>query len=182
METAINTNFMAEISEEDWANTPESVKKLVGKLLERIRVLEEGYEHLKEQVRQNSQNSSTPPSQAQLKGSKVKNKAKSNKKRGAQPGHPGHQQKLYPPEQCKAIEDHYPDQCCECGHPLSGQDAVPPLRIQIIDIPPLKPEVIEHRFHAKECPCCGVITRAHDADIIDGSRYGERLCALVGLL
>jgi len=46
----------------------------------------------------------------------------------------------------------------------------------------LVPVVVEHRFHALSCECCGERTRAYDAEIVDGSRYGERLCALVGLL
>jgi transposase len=42
--------------------------------------------------------------------------------------------------------------------------------------------VIEHRFHSLSCGCCGQRTRAYDAEVVDGSRYGDRLCALVGLL
>ena len=79
------------------------------------------------------------------------------------------------------IEDHDPQVCCECGGGLSGADALPQ-RCQVVDIPPLHPIVVEHRFHALECPCCGVRTRAYDAQIVDGSRYGERLCGLVALL
>jgi transposase len=181
METTIGATFLAEISEEDWANTPEKVKALVKKLLEQVVTQETEYEHFKEQAQRNSQNSSQPPSQDISKGFQSKDKPKSDKPRGAQFGHPGHQQSLYPLEQCKESYDYYPEHCCECGHGLSGKDESP-LRCQIIDIPPLKPEVIEHRFHALECPCCGVFTRAHDVDIVDGSRYGARLCALVGLL
>ena len=183
MESTNSNLFPAKISEEDWANTPESVKALLRELTERIRVLEETCAHLKEQLKRTSENSSQPPSQDQSKGFKVKRKAKSSKPRGAQPGHRGGTQpELYPVEECKDVIHHYPEHCCDCGHPLTKEDALPPLRHQIVDIPPLQPEVIEHQFHTVECPECGTINRAYDAKIINGSRYGVRLCALVGLL
>jgi len=173
--------FLTEIPQEDWANTPESVKRLVDSLVERIRSAEGTQQGLQEQVKRNSQNSSQPPSQDAPKGFKANPKKKSGKARGGQAGHEGHSQSLYPPEQCQRVEEHYPEECCECGHELSGVDATPE-RCQIIDLPPLQPVVIEHRFHALECPCCGVSTRAYAAEIVDGSRYGERLCGLVAVL
>jgi transposase len=42
--------------------------------------------------------------------------------------------------------------------------------------------VIEHRFHALECPQCGVRTRAEVPAELENSRYGDHLWALVGLL
>jgi hypothetical protein len=173
--------FLAEISEADWANTPERVKQLVQRLVERIAALEAGQAALQEQIQRNSQNSSQPPSQDVPKGFQPNRKKKSGKARGGQVGHEGHSQELYPPEQCVGSEDHYPEHCIECGHRLQGEDAQP-YRCQTIELPPLQPIVFEHRFHALECPCCGVSTRAYDAEIINGSRYGERLCSLVGLL
>ena len=67
-------NRLDEISEADWAQTPESVKRLVWSLLGRIEHLERQYEELKaenallrEQMKQNSQNTSKPPSQVWTK-------------------------------------------------------------------------------------------------------------------
>jgi transposase len=176
---AISAMFLTEVPEEDWAKTPESVKKLVQKLIEQMAAVEAGYQHLQEQVQRNSKNSSQPPSQDPPKGFAPKVKPKGSRARGAQKGHEGHEQRLYSPEECRTIEEHYPSHCCECGQALAGVDASPQ-RIQIIELPPLRPIVDEHRFHGLECPCCGVVTRAYDAEIVDGSRYGERLCALVG--
>ncbi len=181
MDTLIDSLWLAEISDSDWDATPESVKKLVKKLIERNQDIEAGNEQLSEQVNRNSQNSSQSPSQDHPKGFKKKAKVKSKRLRGGQAGHTGYQQQLYPPDQCQEIQDHYPIHCCQCGHELTGEDATP-IRHQIVDIPPLKPEVIEHRFHALECPCCGVHSRAYEPEIVDGRRYGDRLCALVGVL
>jgi transposase len=172
-------NFLAEISDADWEKTPESVRKLVGQLVERIRALEERQQQLEEQLQQNSKNSSQPPSQDVAQG--FKPKAQGQKRRGGQAGHAGHSQKLYAPEACAGIEEHYPSHCGVCGEVLTGTDAEPQ-RIQTVEIPPLRPIVIEHRFHALGCPRCGVKTRAEDASVGDSSRYGDRLGALVGLL
>ncbi len=116
-------NFLTEISDADWERTPESVKRVIGQLLERIAVLEERQQHLEEQLKRNSKNSSQPPSQDGDLEFKPKPKP-SKKKRGGQPGHEGHQQKLYAPEECAAIEEHYPSHCCSCGEVLSGCDAL----------------------------------------------------------
>lgn len=172
---------LAEISDADWETTPKSVKQLVGQLLERIVALEEQQQHLEEQLQRNSKNSSQPPSQDEPQGFKPKFKEEGKKSRGGQAGHKGHQRKLYAPEDCADIKEHYPSHCCGCGESLSGFD-IEPQRCQIIEIPPLHPIVVEHRFHALDCPICGVRTRAYDAVVVDGSRYGDRLCALVGLL
>lgn len=179
---------IGEISPEDWERTPESVKRVVGTLLERLERLERQYEELKaenqllkEQVKQNSQNSSKPPSQDLGKGFKPKEKAPGKKKAGGQPGHEGHERRLYPIEQCQSVKDYYPDTCIDCGEPLTGQDKEP-YRVQIVELPKVVPVVSEHRFHALCCSQCGSYTRAWDEGIINGSGYGERVAAQVGVL
>lgn len=131
-------------------------------------------------MKQNSQNSSKPPSQDALSSFKAKKK-KPKGKRGAQFGHEGHEQNLYPVEQCQQVEDYYPEQCIECGAALQGSDPEP-YRVQRVEIPPSVPIVHEHRFHALTCGCCGTATRAWDEAIFSGSRYGERVVAHVGVL
>ncbi|UBF25898.1 IS66 family transposase (plasmid) [Kovacikia minuta CCNUW1] len=181
-------NSVNEISQTDWEKTPESVKRLVNSLVGRIEQLEQQYEEfkvenelLKEQVKQNSQNSSQPPSQDMSKGFKVKEKPKSGKQRGGQPGHEGHGRSLYPTEQCQNVEDYYPEACVHCGGRLNGVDH-DPHRIQVVEIPPIVPQVCEHRFHALACGRCGGVTRAWDEEICNGSGYGERVVAHVGVL
>ena len=122
MDTAVTNIWLAEIPDLDWDNTPESVKKLVAKLIERNQAIESGNERLNEQVKRNSQNSSQSPSQDKPKGQKKKSKPKSKTPRGAQNGHEGHQQKLYPPEEYIEIQEHYPSHCGKCGHELMGPE------------------------------------------------------------
>ncbi len=78
-------------------------------------------------------------------------------------------------------EAHYPDRCCDCGRTLVGEDPEPQ-RVQTMELPLLQPVVVQHRFHALACADCGTVTCAFDAKIINGSRYGARLTAFVGLL
>jgi transposase len=188
-------SWSTDISPEDWEQTPESVKRLVKnlsgqveQLSHRFGALERQYEELKaenqlltEQVKQNSKNSSKPPSQDAAKGFKAKTKEKSKKKPGGQPGHEGHERPLYPIEQCQEVKEHYPDCCIECGAGLMGEDS-DPYRVQIVEIPKVVPQVSEHRFHCLECQACGTLTRAWDEAMINGSGYGERVVAHVAVL
>jgi hypothetical protein len=52
----------------------------------------------------------------------------------------------------------------------------------VIEIPPIKPVVIEHRLHRLVCPCCSTSTCATLPADVEATRYGPRLSALVGLL
>lgn len=188
-------NSIKEISQAEWEKTPESVKRLVANLTgqieqlgSRMEPLERQYEELKaenqllkEQLKQNSKNSSKPPSQDLDKGFKTKPKQAGQKKAGAQPGHEGHERPFYGIEQCQSVEDYYPDSCINCGAPLVGIDSEP-YRIQTVEIPKVSPQVSEHRFHALECEGCGALTRAWDDTIINNSGYGERVVAHVAVL
>jgi transposase len=181
-----------EISPEDWEKTPESVKRLITNLMEqlgrRIEALEEQCaalkaenQMLKEQLQRNSKNSSKPPSQDIAKGFKARPKTEGKNKRGGQAGHEGHGRGLYPIEQCQSVEDYYPERCIECGEVLRGTEGEP-YRVQIVEIPKIIPQIAEHRFHCRGCEHCGVITRAWDEGIINGSGYGDRVVAHVAVL
>lgn len=176
------------LSEADWAKTPVSVREVVEELAKRVEQLEQQLEQLQgeqqllqEKGKQNSRNSSIPPSQEQGKGFKAKRTPKSNKKRGGQPGHEGHERPLYPVEVCEKITDHYPEACWDCGKKLRGEDPKP-YRYQIVEIPPIVPQVEEHRFHQLVCEGCGAGTRALLPVIVHNSGYGERVVAHIALL
>jgi transposase len=163
------------------------VQQLLVKLIGRIEQLERQHEMLreenqllKEQLKQNSKNSSKPPSQDIGKGFKAKEKkGRSKKKAGAQPGHEGHERELYPPEACESLEEHYPEHCVGCGARLTGKESGEAYRVQIVEIPNVVPQVREHRFHVRQCEGCGGYSRAWDEEIINGSGYGERVVAHV---
>ena len=167
-----------EVPQSDWETTPESVKAVVTVLSERLAYIEE---HLK----QNSQNSSRPPS-----SDSVGTSAQSTRK--TKPEHKRQQKsrrcdsssktpKLSPTESCSEVHVHVPQTCGHCGEALSGKDEQPH-RHQVIEIPPLEAYVIEHQLHQLECACCGQKTRAALPEDVPTTGYGDRLAAIVAWL
>ena len=181
------------ISATDWSATPVSVQTLLLRLIEgleqqaqqivalqaEIVSLKAENTELREQLSRHSGNSSQPPSTD--KGFKVSRKGKSGGSRGGQVGHPGHERLMFELDDCAEVIEHYPSQCAVCGTALSGEDPAP-YRHQVVELPPLLPEVVEHRFHALVCPACEALTRAASATIVSQGGYGPRLRGIVVLL
>lgn len=176
------------IPAEDWEPTPESEGLLVAQLRqenqalrERIRQLEERLSELEERHNQNSKNSSRPPSKDELGFQRAKKPNPSGRKRGGQPGHQGHQRRFYQAEDCTTEQDIKPSVCQQCGLELAGEDSAP-YRHQVVEIPPIVPEVHEYRLHQLTCSNCGSQTRAALPEGVSQRGYGERLASIVGLL
>jgi transposase len=110
--------------------------------------------------KQNSTNSSKPPSSDGLAGDPRKRgrgRPKSARKPGGQPGHAGRTRELVPPERVGKFVDLYPDECRGCGQqlPPSGKGIIEsgdPRRHQVIEIPEIQPEITEYRLHSVICP------------------------------
>jgi len=79
------------------------------------------------------------------------------------------------------VEEHRPRQCRHCGEPLSGDDPEP-YRHQVVELPPIRPQVEEHRLHQLRCAACGTTTRAPLPAGVSTSGYGPRVVATVALL
>ena len=181
----------AGISEADWLATPASVRELVGQvqalqleneqLRQQLTFLATELAGLRERLERNSLNSSKPPSSDGQGFTPPARRRGTGRKRGGQQGHPGSGPELLPIERCDQVVDHHPDACRRCGTLLQGDDPEP-LRHQVIDIPPITAEVIEHRLHRLICPCCSTSTCAQLPGEVEESHYGSRLSALVGLL
>lgn len=115
-------------------------------------------------VVKDSHNSSLPPSMDRP-AAKAANSIKrtrslrrpSGKRAGAQPGHPGHTRALS--EQPDQVVTHVPRSCRGCGTSLASGYIVKCERRQVIDIPPIKPWVIEHRALTKRCSTCDALTK-----------------------
>ncbi|MGF1494725.1 MAG: IS66 family transposase [Microcoleaceae cyanobacterium] len=180
------------IPREDWEATPASVQAVVMRqwqntkeLKERLGKLEAQLSQLEERLKQNSKNSSRPPSRDERECGKEEKKQnqsnKSGRKRGGQAGHKGHQRYLYEEGSCQEVKNYYPQVCKSCGAELNGEDEAP-YRHQVVELPPLKPQVTEHRLHQRVCRECGSKTRAKLPPQVSSSGYGEGVAALVGLL
>ena len=100
-----------------------------------------------------SRTSSTPPSQDLGRSNSKSLRKPGGKKSGGQPGHPGHTLKMS--DTPDDIINHVPEVCTCCGHHLEDVPAESHIRRQLVDIPPIEPQYIEHRSHVKTCPKCG---------------------------
>lgn len=166
--------YKTEIPETDWEKTPASVK---GRMEEMKQLIGE----LEEKLNRTSKNSSSPPSADPLNAEKKAAKKKSVLKVGGQVGHKGSGKFLYSESECTEVINLKPEFCSGCGGKLEGEDANP-YRHQHLEIPPIKPIVIEHRLHQLECGECGKSTRAKLPLDVDANHYGTRVVALVAVL
>jgi transposase len=138
--------------------------------------------------KQNSTNSSKPPSSDGLAGEpRLRGRReKSRRKAGGQPGHRGAHRPLAPAEKVTEVRTVLPEQCQHCGHHLPSQveqvqttGAVQ--RHQVTELPPIQAQVIEYQCHRVVCPECGESTRASLPEEATG-HFGPGLAALIAYL
>jgi transposase len=124
----------------------------VQKQAEKITELEARIEELDAQLKQNSRNSSRPPSSDLYKPKPRSLRKKSDKKPGGQKRHKG--KTLTMSENPDEIILH-PVSTCECGHSLESIAPEKLIKRQEFEIPPVEIIVIEHQAEVKICPVCG---------------------------
>jgi len=93
-------------------------------------------------------NSSVPPSQSR----KPNRDGPGQSKRGPKKGHRGHSRKRQEPDitlQCR------PDRCDDGDADLSNVPGREVGSSQVVEIPPVRPVVIEARLYEITCPVCG---------------------------
>ncbi|WP_406700688.1 IS66 family transposase [Singulisphaera sp. Ch08] len=147
-----------------------------------IASLEKRIADLEAQLNQNSTNSSKPPS-SDPPAVKVKRRPPappSGRRRGGQPGHKRHTRALVPPDQIRETFEIKPTECGGCGAPLVGQDPGP-VRHQVDEVPPIRPDVDEYRLHRLTCPDCGATTRAALPPGVPTGPFGPRLRAILAM-
>lgn len=135
---------------------------------------------LKAQLGQNSRNSSKPPStdQPKDKGQDKNKGGGSGRSRGGQAGHPPHRRPRLPADETIALK---PSSCRGCGQALGGSDPEP-LWHQVVELPVVKPQVVEYQLHRLTCPGCGVRTCATLPPGVPRGGQGPRLQAFAALL
>src|SRR5271166_2537287 len=153
------------IPEPLWNTVPPEAQaaflEVFGSLERRIAELEKTIAELQARLNLNSTNSSKPPS-TDPPAVRLKRRPPappSGRKRGGQPGHKRHTRALVPPEQLRETFEVKPTHCGSCGAELQGEDP-DPVRHQVAEIPPVRPDVDEYRLHRLSCPGCGTTTRA----------------------
>lgn len=136
-------------------------------------------------LKQDSSNSSKPPSSDPPSAPAPAPKPPTGRRRGGQPGHRGHFRKLLGPEKVDQVIGYLPGSCRHCRAPLPAEAQPhdpPPHRHQVAEIPPLVATVTEHQGHARTCACCGTVTRGQVPARVRASVTGPRLSALIGYL
>jgi transposase len=136
---------------------------------------------LEARTHQNSGNSSRPPSSDPPGPRPHLTHKPSGRKRGGQKGHPGHTRIQLAADQVTARVEHRPVQCPGCTLPLDATlpSEGEPICVQVWEIPPIAPEVVEHRGYRVRCPHCAAVVSP--ADLPDGA-FGPRLTAMASLL
>lgn len=149
-------------------------------LKQRIKILEKRLEELERRLGMNSHNSSKPPS-SDPPGVQASLPIRRRKKRGARNGHPPHLRSLLPQAFVKKRIPLKPD-VCTCGSPHLRETDQEPLRHQIVDIPPIQPEVIEYVQPIFHCADCGAFIYRPLPDAIKRHYFGPGVLSVVGIL
>jgi transposase len=157
---------------EELAEENRALKAQVAELLARVAELEA-------KLGMNSRNSSKPPSSDPPNVAARPKRKPSGRKRGGQPGHKGTTRSLLPPEKVTRTVDLRPEKCERCGKALAGDDPKPKRR-QVIDVPPVAPDVTEYRQHTLPCEC-GATTTAPFPPGAGSSAFAPRLKAMLAM-
>ena len=181
-----------EVPDADWANTPRSVQVLVLSLLKSQQHLLQRVEELSQQVaalqtgtrRGGGSGSSSANDQSGSQdraATSPRKKKPSGRAPGAQPGHEGHGRPLLAVDQVDEQVPVKPTACGHCGQPLAGDDPHP-LRHQVIEIPPVRPQVTEYQLHTLRCAHCDGLTEAELPAGVPRSPFGASVAAWCTLL
>ena len=151
---------------------------------ERTKLLQRDNAILKEKLAKyenpkNSNNSSIPPSKEENRPFKSKSlRKKTGRKPGGQKGHKG--TTLEMTSNPDVTIDHAPEYCKCCGKDLSDTHGEFVERKQVIDLPPIEPEVTEHRVYKKECSCGHVTMSSFPGGRQAPVSYGPMIESLTG--
>jgi transposase len=181
-----------------YAGGPEAVVGLVERLVaefgeqveglaSRIAVMEGENAALRSEVRalrgrleKDSHNSSKPPSSDGAGAPKrvpQSLRRVSGRRPGGQLGHPGAGLALV--EQPDAVVVHRPGACAGCGQDLDAAPVLRTERRQVLDLPVVRVQVVEHQAETRGCPGCGRATTApFPADVPAPVQYGPGVATL----
>lgn len=158
-----------------------ALKQYIKILEKRLEQMQSRIDDLERRLGMNSQNSSKPPSSDPPGSAVVLPSPHRRRKRGARKGHPPHLRALLPSHLVtKRIQ--ISPHVCPCGSTRLKKTADAPQRHQIVDIPPIRPEVTEYTQPVYRCRDCGALVYQPLPDTIKRRYFGPGLLALVGVL
>jgi transposase len=159
-------------------NDIESLKALIGRLLEENRRLKAENAELRRRLGMDSSNSDKPPSSDGYKKRSVKPglPRDKNSSNGGPEGHKGDTLKRV--EQPEHVQIHIPEQCGCCGRHFMPEEAQVVQSRQVFDLPEPKLEVTEHRSGQVEC-CGRVQCGQYPVEVMANVQYGPGVRALI---
>lgn len=157
----------------------EYVEKENSKLREEIGFLREKLSKFENP--KNSSNSSIPPSKDENRPLKTKSlREQTGNKVGGQQGHEGNTLKMT--DTPDKIFSHVPDFCGKCGSNLQHVHEEFVGKRQVVDIPIIQPEYIEHRVFERKCGCGHTTCSTYPDNVNAPISYGPNTESLVGYL
>jgi len=171
-------------SESDWMVIPETVRRYVRQLEQRIEQLEstvaqsaKRIELLERRLNQNSQNSNKPPSSDPPFQRPERKGKKSKRHRGGQKGHKGYRQQMLSPTEVIQVN---PERC-GCGSHVRPETCKPFYTHQVIELPEIRMQVKHIVLKKGQCARCGQWVKAQIPKAYR-TGYGPRFSALVAEL
>jgi len=168
---------------------PEAVVALVEGLVRRLAAVEGRVAALEDRLALDSHNSSKPPSSDLGRPKPAPRSLRpapgtSGRAPGGQPGHPGTTLRLVGTPDRLAL--HRPARCAACGAGLALTARGARLdgeRRRVLELPPPRLTVVEHRVVRVTCTGCGAETAGRfPAGVVQPVQYGERLKAVSAYL
>lgn len=137
---------------------------------------------LEAQLRQNSSNSSKPPSSDSpfVKPAPKSLRGKSGRRSGGQAGHGG--STLARVADPHSTVPHVAPSCLSCGADLADAPVVRVERRQVFDIPKIEVRVTEHQLISVRCPCGCVTAPTAPPGVSAPVQYGPNVAAIVTYL
>ena len=121
-------------------------------------VLKQEVQRLQERLKKDSHNSHFPPSSDRFQRQPRSLRKKSGKKAGGQAGHQGNT--LHLSETPDEVIVHAVERCATCHRDLRREPSQQVERRQVVDLPPKRLVIREHRAECKVCPTCQQVTQA----------------------
>ncbi len=162
--------------------TVEQCHVVIDLLAQQVAALQEQVSLLSERVKLSSRNSSKPPSSdGPASGSNRATRRASQRKRGAQSGHPGSFRALLDESKVSAVQEIHPATACDCGGTVVVRGK--PVRHQVFDLPAtIQPDVQEYRLYTGVCSHCRKAREAALPPGVPRSQIGPRALAFIGVL
>ena len=159
----------------------QSLKKEHQELRKENQSLKKENEKLKEKLRTNSKNSSTPPSQDPHREPPKPKRNPTGRKPGGQPGHKGRTRELYSEEQVSKTLDIKPNICPNCTGTNFDQTPVSVEVKQVVELPECPVDITQYQIHTCKCSACGTCVKA-DTPKEAEKAFGPRLMGFLTML